>query len=129
MPIERHRWLAAIALVVGCLAASSCGVRSVGDCSGGRYDGHGGCIPNSYVPHPIEAAAIRHFQGMTVDRVGCYIERRLRYEHIRIRVWSCWRVADGVLTHDVACIAASGRHPLAKAARAAIPADELRCTT
>lgn len=117
-----------LAVIGVAVMAASCGTsEQVGDCSNGTFDGQGGCIPNWHAPRLVEAVAIRHFHGKPVDRVGCYLQRRFRYHGRFIHVWGCWRVADGVLTHDLACVAASRGRPLASAVRAAIPARRLRC--
>jgi hypothetical protein len=118
-----------VAAVLGAaVTGSSCG-SLVGDCSNGTFDGQGGCIPNSHAPRQVEAATTPHFRGQTVDRVGCYVQREFRHGGATIRVWGCWRVADGILTHDLACVPASGHQPLTAAARAQIPAAKLRCST
>jgi hypothetical protein len=116
-----------LAVVAAGLSAASCSAQAVGDCSDGTFDGHGGCIPNSHAPRLVEAAAIRHFDGMTVDRVGCYVHRELRHARTIVRAWGCWRVADGILTHDLACVPAEAGHPLTAAERVGIAASRLRC--
>jgi hypothetical protein len=123
-----HLLIAAVALIVS-VAGSACGAGAVGDCSNGTFDGHGGCIPNSHAPRAVEAVAIRHFRGQTVDRVGCYVQREFRAGAATIKVWGCWRVADGILTHDLACVAAIGVQLLTPAVRAQVPVRKLRCTT
>lgn len=119
--------LIAAAFVLASFGASACGSSAVGDCSDGTFDGQGGCIPNSHAPRSVEAAAIHHFHGQTVDRVGCYVQRQFRHNGTQVKVWGCWRVAGGVLTHDLACVPASRGRPLAPAVQATIPAGELRC--
>lgn len=117
-----------LAVLVGVGMTASCGTsEQFGDCSNGTFDGQGGCIPNFHAPRLVEAVAIRHFHGQTVDRVGCYVQREFRNHGRLIRVWGCWRVADGHLTQDLACIPASHGRPLASALRATIPARRLRC--
>jgi hypothetical protein len=123
----RARWPILLAALAAGLLSASCGSRLVGDCSNGTFDGHGGCIPNSHAPRLVEAAAIRHFSGMTVDRVGCYVHRQFHHAHRIVRVWGCWRVADGILTHDLACVPAEEGHPLTAAERAGIAESRLRC--
>jgi hypothetical protein len=113
--------------VILAAAATSCGSTAVGDCSNGTFDGQGGCIPNSHAPRRVEAVAIRHFHGQTVDRVGCYVQREFRYRGRLITVWGCWRVAGGILTHDLACVPSSHARPLAPQLRAAVPARRLQC--
>jgi hypothetical protein len=129
MQVVRVSWL--IVILVGAITAgaTSCGSSEFGDCSNGTFDGQGGCIPNSHAPRPVEAVAIRHFHGQEVDRVGCYVQREFRHHRRLIKVWGCWRVADGILTHDLACIPASHGRPLPQALRAAIPARRLQCQT
>jgi hypothetical protein len=116
-----------IVLGVITTGAASCGSGEFGDCSNGTFDGQGGCIPNSHAPHSVEAVAIHHFHGQEVDRVGCYVQREFRHDRRLIKVWGCWRVADGILTHDLACVPASHSRPLTPALRAGIPKGRLRC--
>jgi hypothetical protein len=120
--------LVAAVVAVVAVGGSACGSSAVGDCSDGTFDGQGGCIPNSHAPRLVEAAAIRHFRGQTVDRVGCYVEREFVHHAAHIKVWGCWRVVGGILTHDLACVPASHGRPLSAAARATIPAKQLRCS-
>ena len=120
--------LVTVVLAFASVGTSACGSSAVGDCSNGTFDGQGGCIPNSHAPPQVEAVAIRHFHGQTVDRVGCYVQREFRHNSTHVKVWGCWRVAGGVLTHDLACVPASHGRPLAAAIRASIPAKELRCS-
>jgi hypothetical protein len=123
----RAALLVAAVLAVVAVGCAACGSGAVGDCSGGTFDGQGGCIPSSHAPRLVEAAAIRHFRGQTVDRVGCYVQREFRRHTTHVKVWGCWRVAGGILTHDLACVPASHGRPLSAAVRATIPARRLRC--
>lgn len=51
--------------------------------------------------------AARHFHGRQVGRVGCDVRREFRRRGSLIRAWGCWRVAGGILTHDLACVRCS----------------------
>jgi hypothetical protein len=125
--MTRRFLLGALVLLVA-TTAGSCGAGAVGDCSDGTFDGHGGCIPNSHAPRRVEAAATRHFHGQPVDRVGCYVQREFSHDGALVKVWGCWRVAGGILTHDLACVPASHGRPLTPPERATIPARRLRCS-
>jgi hypothetical protein len=124
------RALLLVALALTVTTAAGCGgSTAVGECSNGTFDGQGGCIPSWHAPARVEAAAIGRFHGQEVDRVGCYVRGELRYRGRAITLWGWWRVAGGILTHDLVCVAASHGRPLGAALRAAVPARRLRCGT
>jgi hypothetical protein len=117
-----------VALVL--LTASACGAgTSQYDCSNAQADGYGGCIPNGHAPPRVEAAAMRHFQqnAEPIDRVACFNQRYFRQGAKHVRVWGCYRVADGRLTDEIVCIPATGTRPLTGPALEAVSAGQLHC--
>jgi hypothetical protein len=120
-----------VALLVGvALTTGGCGTMA-GDCSGGTFDGAGGCIPNDHGPAVAQQAAFRHF-GDSADAVACFNNGPLRYRGRRLHQYACKAIRGGHLQNDETyCVITGQDGPIPDGQTAAIlaarPLQRQRC--